>query len=171
MKPKTLIKDPQKRLFEIELARIVDDNHELIHLSKAIDWSRFEAQFGQNYSDHGAPAIRTRLMIALHYLKYLYNLSDEETVARWRENPYWQAFSGEEYFQHTAPIDPSSMTRWRKRHGEKSGEALLFETIQLAKRKGAIHEKEVSIVNIDTTVQEKSIAYPTDVRLYRKACD
>jgi hypothetical protein len=63
------------------------------------------------------------------------------------------------------------MTRWRKRHGKKSGEAIFLETIELAKGQGAIHEREVFIVSIDTTVQEKGIAYPTETRLYRKACE
>ena len=52
-------------------------------------------------------------MVALHYLKYQHDLSDENVVAHWVENPYWQHFSGERYFQHRLPIDASSMTRWR----------------------------------------------------------
>jgi hypothetical protein len=35
----------------------------------------------------GAPGIDTRLMVALHYLKYQHDLSDEEVVARWTETP------------------------------------------------------------------------------------
>jgi transposase, IS5 family len=61
----------------------------------------------------GAPGISTRLMVALHYLKYQHDLSDEDVVAAWVENPYWQHFSGMRYFQHRMPIDASSMTRWR----------------------------------------------------------
>ena len=64
------------------------------------------------------PAVSTRLMVALHYLKYTYNLSDEDVVEGWVENPYWQYFSGMKCFEHEVPIDPSSMTRWRKRIGE-----------------------------------------------------
>jgi IS5 family transposase len=33
-------------------------------------------------------------MVALHYLKYVHNLSDEDVVAGWVENPYWQNFAG-----------------------------------------------------------------------------
>jgi IS5 family transposase len=60
----------------------------------------------------GAPGINTRLMVALHYLNYQHNLSDEAVVARWVENPYRQQFSGRQLFEHEMPIDPSSMTRW-----------------------------------------------------------
>ncbi len=38
------------------------------------------------------------------------------------ENPYHQYFCGETYFQHQAPIHPTSMTRWRKRIGEEGCE-------------------------------------------------
>ncbi len=36
-------------------------------------------------------------------------------VWQWLENPYWQVFAGETYLQTKPPIDPSSLTRWRKR--------------------------------------------------------
>jgi IS5 family transposase len=46
-------------------------------------------------------------MVGLHYLKHTYDLSDEEVIAQWAENPYWQDLSGETYFMHHLPIDPS----------------------------------------------------------------
>lgn len=49
-----------------------------------------------------------------------------------RENPYWQYFSGRQYFEHKVPIDSSSMSRWRKRIGKKGAEELLGETIMTA---------------------------------------
>ena len=61
-------------------------------------------------------------MVALHYLKYQHDLSDEDVVALWVENPYWQQFSGMRHFQHQVAIDPSSMTRRRKRLGDAGAE-------------------------------------------------
>jgi transposase, IS5 family len=52
-------------------------------------------------------------MASLLYLKHTYALSDEDVVERWDENPYWQHFSGERYFLHELPCDPSSLVRWR----------------------------------------------------------
>ncbi len=37
--------------------------------------------------------------------KQMYQLSDEAVVAGWVENPYFQYFCGEEYFQHRLPVD------------------------------------------------------------------
>ncbi len=52
-------------------------------------------------------------MVGLEYLKQIHDLSDEQVVERWVENPYWQYLCGEEYFQHQLPIDPSSLSRFR----------------------------------------------------------
>ena len=117
MKPQKIKHEPQGELFKIELNRIVDPQHPLVRLAHQIDWNAFDQKFERHFADEGRPAIATRLMVALHYLKYSHDLSDEETVAVWVENPYWQYFSGRQYFEHKLPIEPSSMTRWRKRIG------------------------------------------------------
>jgi IS5 family transposase len=108
-------------------------------------------------------------MVALHYLKYTFDLSDEDVVEGWVENPYWQFFSGMKYFEHKPPIDPSSMTRWRNRIGEAGAEELLKETIEAGLKIKAIKAFQLNRVNIDTTVQEKDIRFPTDARLYDRA--
>ena len=171
MKPK---KPPQQNrqhdLFRSELANMVNPNHPLVTLSKAVDWKRLDDVFGETYcSDNGRPAISTRLMVALHYLKYSYDLSDEDVVQGWLENPYWQYLSGMKFFQHKIPIHPSSMTRWRNRIGEAGGEELLKETIGAGLRMKAIKTSQLKRINVDTTVQEKDIRFPTDARLYDRA--
>jgi transposase, IS5 family len=108
-------------------------------------------------------------MVALHYLKYQHDLSDEAAVARWVENPYWQHFSGRQFFEHEMPVDPSSMTRWRKRLGEAGAEAMLKATIDAALAMKALRPSQVAHVNVDTTVQTKAIRHPTDARLYDRA--
>ena len=159
--------NPQRHLFMAELVNILDPNHALVRLSKEIDWEYFDNHFGKMFDQgKGRPAICTRLMVALHYLKFNYNLSDEATLAGWIENPYWQFFSGMKYFAHGMPIHPTSMTNWRKRFGQDGAEALLKQTIEVGLKVKAIKETELKRVNVDTTVQEKFIRYPTDIRLY-----
>jgi IS5 family transposase len=109
------------------------------------------------------------LMVALHYLKYTLDLSDEQVVRGWVENPYWQYLSGEKFFRHELPVDPSSMTRWRQRIGEAGAEELLRETIRVGLRLKLIKPSQLRRVNVDTTVQEKNIRFPTDARLYGPA--
>lgn len=76
--------------------------------------------------------------MGLHYLKHTFDLSDEVVVEQWVENPYWQYFCGGEYFEHDYPLDPSSLTNWRKRVGESGMEGLLSETIRAGLATGAL---------------------------------
>ena len=162
-------KGSQIHLFQSRLEQILNQDHPLYRLSTKIDWRVFEDQFGALYADGiGRPGKPIRLLVGLHYLKYTYNESDETVVERFLENPYWQYFCGCEYFQHELPIDPSLLTKWRKRVGSKGLEKLLQETIETAKRGKLINKRPIERANIDTTVQEKAIAFPTDGRLYYK---
>ena len=170
MKPLENTPDPQGDLFRIELDRIVDSSHPLVRLGREVDWDRLAEVFGETYcGDNGRPASSTRLMVALQYLKYTYDLSDEQVCDGWIENPYWQSFGGNQYFEHKRPVDPSSMTRFRKRIGEAGAEELLKETIRAGLRLKAIRPHQLKRVNVDTTVQEKDIRFPTDARLYDRA--
>ena len=103
--------DKQLDLFRSQLSNIVDPKHSLVRLSQVVDWVELERIFGETFcSDNGRPAIPTRLMVALHYVKFTHDLSDDAVVNSWMENPYWQYFSGMKWFAHELPIDPSSMT-------------------------------------------------------------
>lgn len=167
MKPKKKFVHP--KLFQSRLDQIINLDHALCQVSQKIDWEAFDSEYGQLYEEkYGRPGISTRLMVALHYLRYTFNLSDEEVVARFVENPYWQYFGGFEYFQHQFPIDPSSMTRWRKRIGPDRIELLLQKLIELAVETKMIHPRDITQLNVDTTVQEKAITFPTDAKLYHR---
>lgn len=170
MKPKSVIHSPQRELLRAELSFLVDAGHPLVKLAARINWTVFEEHLAGTYDGKTeAPGIDTRLMVALHYLKYQHDLSDEAVVAGWVENPYWQHFSGRQYFEHQMPIDPSSMTRWRKRLGEAGAEAMLKATIDTAVKMKAMGVSQLTHVNVDTTVQTKAVRYPTDARLYDRA--
>lgn len=167
MKPKKPQEMPQ--LFQSRLDQILDMKHPLCTLPEQINWSAFEKEFGATYHDRrGRPGCPTRLMVGLHYLKHAFNESDESVLNRFLENPYWQYFCGYEYFQHHLPIDPSSLSRWRGRVGEDGMEKLLQELLRTAQRSGHLKRHDLNQVNVDTTVQEKAIAFPTDARLYFK---
>jgi transposase, IS5 family len=153
------------------LRKMLNPQHSLDRLAEAINWQVFDEQFGPLYAEGvGRPALSTRLLVALHYIKHLYDLSDDLVLAGFLENPYWQFFCGMGYFQHRLPCDPTSLVKWRKRVGTSGIEQLLKESLDAAKRQQALTDKEIQSVNVDTTVQEKAIAFPTDARLYYKAC-
>jgi len=169
MKPRTAEPSRYDDLFRNKLEHIISQRHELYRLTQVIDWPQCEKRFGALYSEEGRPGIPVRLMVGLHYLKHAFNLSDEQVVERWVENPYWQYFCGAEYFSHQLPIDPSQMTRFRKRIGDSGCEWMLQLTVQAGLATQTIKPSSLRIVNVDTTVQEKAVAFPTDARLYHKA--
>jgi IS5 family transposase len=108
-------------------------------------------------------------MVGLEYLKYTYNLSDEELVQRWLENPYWQAFCGEVYFQTEAPLHPTSLGIWRRRIGADKLKLILEETVRIAMQQKYLTSKDCERVIVDSTVQEKNITFPTDAKLLYRA--
>ncbi len=171
MRPKDInFEESHGDLFRASLEQILNRTHPLYVMANKIDWERFDKSFGALFAQNqGRPGLPTRLVVGLHYLKHAYNESDESVVARLLENPYWQYFCGFKQFQHELPIDPSSLTRWRKRLGPDKIEELLSATIDTAKEEKLLTQKHVERVNVDTTVQEKAIAFPTDARLYHKA--
>ena len=108
-------------------------------------------------------------MAGLSILKHMHDLSDEDLCARWIENPYYQLFCGEEFFQHKLTFDRSSLTPWRQRMGEQRLAALIQESLSIATRTGAAKPADFSKVIVDTTVQPKAIAFPTDAKLMHRA--
>ena len=169
MKPK---KSPnlnrQQALFHVRLDDLVDMTHPLAALAGQIDWQSIESKLSEPFHEEkGAPAKPVRLMAGLQYLKHIHNLSDETLLKRWVENPYWQYFCGSLFFEYEAPINPTSMTKWRNLHGDNL-EILLKATIDVGLATKTITPQSLDKINIDTTVQEKAITYPTDAKLYHR---
>jgi transposase, IS5 family len=170
MKPRERRERGEQDLFRSRLDQIINMEHELVKLAKAISWRFIEERCGAVYSDGpGMPPLPTRLMAGLAILKHTFNLSDEELCARWVENPYFQYLCGEEFFRHTLPFDRSSMTRWRQRMGEDKIIALLQESLAVAVKTGAMKPSDTRRVIVDTTVQPKNVMFPTDAKLINRA--
>ncbi len=170
MRPKERRDSGQNDFFKARLDQIIDTDHALAKLAASIDWAFLEERFGAAYTDApGQPPLPTRLMAGLAILKHMQDLSDEELTARWVENPYYQLFCGEEFFRHKASFDRSSMTRWRQRMGEDKLAALLQESLATAMRTGAAKPSDFSKMIVDTTVQPKAVAFPTDAKLMQRA--
>ena len=148
----------QDDLLRPRLVDLIDLRHVLVKLTDLIDWDVFEREWSGFFpSATGRPATPPRLVAGLLYLQHAYRLSDEAVVARWIENPYYQHFTGETFFQHRPPIDPSSLTRWRNRIGEEGVEWLLTQTINAGLKSGAIDDNSLKRVAVDTTVMEKKL--------------
>ncbi len=141
--------------------------HPLYILAGKMNWQLFEDSFKKHYrEDFGRPAKPIRLMVALLILKHVRNLSDESVVEQWAENAYYQYFSGERYFTPAPSCEASELVHFRHCIGEEGIELILMESIRVNGKDGKEDKGSV-----DTTVQEKNIAYPTDSKLHRKIID
>ena len=168
MRPKQRETSKSDDLFWARLDQIINPEHELLRLAANIDWTWIDGEIAPLYSEHGRPAVPTRFMIGLLLLKHIYALSDEDVCERWVENPYFQFFTGEEFFQHTFPHERSGLSHWRKRLGDKLG-LLLAESLRVAHTSGALRPRDLVRVTVDTTVQPKNITFPTDAKLVHAA--
>jgi IS5 family transposase len=142
----------------------LNQKHPLFILANRVDWSVFDTAFEPLYcSNNGRPAKPIRLMVGLLMLKHIRNISDESVVEQWSENIYYQYFSGETSFVPGAPCEASELVHFRKRIGEEGIELILKESIRINGK-----DSDDDQVNIDTTVQEKNITFPTDAKLHKK---
>ena len=182
--------------FRARLDGMVDPRHPLVVLATRLPWAQIEASLaplfahkdragrlspdadlfgptlvlaGAGVSNAGRPRLPIRLMVALLYLKHSFNLSDEELVERWSENVVWQFFSGMTYYEPRLPCDPTQIGRFRRALGEGGVEQLLKTTIEAAVSMKAVRKTEFERVIVDSTVQEKAIAHPTESRLLEVA--
>lgn len=155
----------QRSMFQ-DLEDLLNPEEPLYKLSNKLPWEELEKEFAPLYSKIGRPSKPIRLMVSLLLLKRIYNLGDETVVSAWVHNPYWQYFSGFTTFQWNFPIEPTDLVHFRKRIGKEGLEELFKISIDLHGKSSL--EKEVVI---DTTVQEKNITYPTDVKLHKKIID
>ena len=151
----------QTNLFGTDLLLQLDLKDPLIKLASTIPWKMFDDAFAKHYTrGRGAPSKPIRLMVGLLLLKQLEDLSDESVVLQWKRNPYYQVFCGMTEYQGKLPCDSTDLPKFRKRIG-KEGVDLIFQMSVALHGKAALEET----VNIDTTVQEKNITYPTDSKL------
>jgi transposase, IS5 family len=148
------------------LREMLDPKNPLYRLSETIDWTEIEAELSPLYADFGRPAKPIRLMVGLNLLKHMFNLGDETVIKAWVENPYYQFFTGETVFQWKPPVASSDMVYFRKRIGTVGLERILAASIQIHGE--SAREEEVIV---DTTVQEKNITHPTDVKLYSRVIE
>ena len=168
MRPKQQQKTRHDDLFRSRLDQIINMKHELVVLADKIDWSWLDEQLAGCFSDQGRPAEPVRFMLGMFMLKHTYALSDEQVWERWVHDPYFQYFTGEEFFRHALAHERSGMSHWRKRIGDRL-DILLQESLRIAHDTGALKKSDLARVTVDTTVQPKNVAFPTDAKLLETA--
>ena len=166
---KKLPVQPQLEMFKTVLTSFIHPDHDLCQLARKIDWDYLEKEFSPLYGKVGRPSVPIRTIVGLLILKQMYDLGDETVLDRYLENPYWQHFCGEVYFQYILPFDPSDFVHFRKRIKENGMMKIFEQSINLFGKERVC--KEVLEVRVNTAVQEKNITFPTDRKLTEKVID
>jgi IS5 family transposase len=159
MRPKKHETTGSGDLFRARLDQIINMRHELVQLAGKIDWEFIDGEIAPLYSDGGRPGIATQFVIGLFLLKHIYGLSDEGVCERWVYDPYFQHFTGEEFFQHEFPHERSDLSHWRKRLGGKL-ELLLAESLRVAHESGALRTKDLARVTVPPCSPRTSPSQP-----------
>ena len=121
----------EQDLFKVPLVDIVCPEHVLFQLAERLDWLQLEAKLTGVFSaGRGRPSHPARLMIGLLLLRQWSGLGMKATLAQWQENPYWQYFTGGNYFEHQAPVSFYSLARWQHRLKHCGIEQILVEMAQ-----------------------------------------
>jgi hypothetical protein len=117
----------------------LDGNNRWVRMSRCIPWDELAEGYYQALSvKQGRPAKDARLVIGAVIIKHKLCLSDRETVAQIRENPYLQYFVGLSGYQMEAPFAPSLLVEIRKRMGAGVFEIFygaVIEALERAKAK------------------------------------
>ncbi len=159
----------QKDLFRPALDQIIDMGHPLVPgAGDRLGVSRTALRRGLHDGTWPAAAARPVDCRAVHPEAHALAVGRGAVCALAGEPQY---FCGEQSFRHDLPFDRSSMTRWRQRLGEEHLAALLQESLSVAHKTDALETKDLERVAVDTTVQPKAIAHPTDARLMHRAIE
>jgi len=140
----------------------LDEQNRWLRIAALIPWEELEFEYLKYFSDVGRPAKDAQLILGLLLLKHMTKLSDREIIAEVMENPYMQAFCGFHAMATVATLDPSTLTRVRKRLGPKFFQELEKKTYAVLIERRIIKAKGMLA---DATVFPEEIKFPTDVGL------
>src|SRR3990167_7433554 len=140
----------------------LDKENRWLKVAEIIPWKELEGVYAARHAKRGRPAKDSRLIVGLLAIKHMTELSDEEVLESVRENPYQQAFCGFDQLVTDKILDPSTLTKQRKRLGKGFFEELEKKVYEVLIEKKLLKAKGMYV---DATVFPESIKYPNDVGL------
>jgi len=144
----------------------LDENHEIIKITKAIDWVSLSENLAEFYSsDTGRPAKPARAKVGLLILKHLYRLSDIDVVDLLKRDIYAQYLCDISLKEAKNFINSSTLTKFRKQIGIEGVKIIENEAMKSLQKTKLLKGRKLVT---DTTVVPSNIAYPTDVSLLEK---
>ncbi len=166
--------------FQFPVGFQLDENNRWVILSKLIPWDEFEQEYASLFDEKmGAPAKLFRMALGSLLIQQILNITDRETVAQIKENPYLQYFLGLNSYEYKAPYDSSMLVYFRRRIKteliDKINRQIVQQTLEKQEeKKKETEQKEPEEKNkgrliLDASAIPSDIKYPTDLRLLNHA--
>jgi IS5 family transposase len=141
--------------------------HALIILRHILPWQPIIERLVPFYHPHkGRPGHSLRILVATAILSRLRQRSDRKVIEEMQENRSRQYFCTVPDHSLMTFVNPSTLCRFRTRLGKEGPLIVEDQVLQHLKRAAVIH---ADMMLMDTTVLERPIIDPTDVRLLSKA--
>ena len=147
--------------------QVTDSTNELVILRQVIPWQTIINQLTMFYNNNsGRLGKPLRVMVALLILARLRSLHDRSVVEQVKENRYMQYFCNVPDAELANFVDPSLLSRFRKRLGEKGIAIIETEVFEWLRRSDIV---KGDTLMMDSTALSSNIIYPNDVMLIYKA--
>ncbi len=160
--------------FKSDFELTLDPRNRWIQMSMIVPWDELVNEYVKSLNPkYGTEGLDPRIAVGSLIVKHKLRLSDEETVRTIQENIFIQYFLGLNSYHPEPLFNPSLFVDLRKRMGASKYNKVNQKIIQIAcnedmKKKG-IGEKRVKknwgILQLDATVADQYIKYPTDLDL------
>lgn len=152
----------------------VSANHPLIGLANALPWKDLMDLCAEELKRTTAKgfwwtgrSIQVRTHLGAFLIQKLYNLTDRATEYGIRDNAAYRLFCGASVIKVWRAPDHTKIEEFRSRLSPETQRAIANSLAQLAVKFGYADPSEI---DIDSTVQEANIAYPSDAALMTKLC-
>jgi hypothetical protein len=160
--------------FKLPFSGSLDPENRWIKLAALIPWDEVDADYSRHFGDTGNDAYPARMALGALIIKERLKLTDEETAAQIRENPYLQYFIGLQEYSPKAPFDPSLMTHFRLRITPellaRINERLCASNAKPDKRSDSGEPpSNAGRLIVDATCAPEDMRHPTDVGLLNDA--
>ena len=109
--------------------------------------------------------LKVRIHLGVFILQQLYDLTDRETEYGLKDNAAYRIFCGYGIVKKWHAPDHTAIQKFRSRLSPETQRLLANKITQYAAEIGFAEPKDV---DIDSTVQEANMTYPTDAKMLRK---
>ncbi|HOM43147.1 MAG TPA: IS1182 family transposase [Bacillota bacterium] len=155
----------QRDFFDMGVEDLVPENHILMQIERAIDFSFVQDAIKHVYSTGmGRPSYPPLVLFKMLLLEYFYNLSDVRVSQECRYNLLFRRFIG--LAVRDKVPDDTTLVYFRKRLGQQQFELLFDKVVQQAKDRGLIGN---DLKIIDGTVIEANICVFNGINILRQA--